>query len=390
MRIPQRFADGVHQRVIHDLHRQRDLSTACHLDALFQPITKTTARFIVGLLIVHVVTRKLDDANTDILRKLNGFTHDLQPLRTYSIIFAAQRKATMRAQAHGRHPHAGLSDSAHQRQALLTVPVEARQAGIGFIDRHFNEIEAQFFRQPQAIQPALPGGERFFVDAKRSLFRQHIRSLSPQLGDRTFKLTRGFNRRGGVANAATSNKDMDWNALKQRQVFQRQAAGHGHFKAHIRETFDRADIRFAPGHASGLCITATVINHLLDPRIAPLLRLLPGPVAGQFNLHIAVKLLRHFQRAFGGVDIRAADNRHPIRVGFKAHTRKNFPRVRNFGVSQHDLMRIERFQIAYRTYAFTHAQDGANFDNIDFFRDQAGRFVSVGQRLVIQRNLQHR
>ena len=182
---------------------------------------------------------------------------------------------------------------------------------------------------------------------------------------------------------------MNRNALEQRQIFQRQTTGDGDFKAHIRQTFDSADIRLAPRHTCGLGITAAVIHHLLNACFTPFLRLLPGPEAGQLNLHVAVKLFCHVQRAFGGVDIRTADHGDPVGVGFEAHAGEDFACVGDFGIRQHDFMRIERFQVANRTNAFAHAQNGAHFDDVHFFRNQAGGFVSVRQRLVIQRNLQH-
>ena len=52
-------------------------------------------------------------------------------------------------------------------------------------------------------------------------------------------------------------------------------------------------------------------------------------------------------------------------------------------------MRIERLQVTNRTNAFAHAQNGADFDDVHFFRNQTGGFVSVRQSLVIQRDLQH-
>src|SRR5699024_11890035 len=100
----------------------------------------------------------------------------------------------------------------HQRQTLLAAPVEARQALVSFIYRHLDKIEAQRFCQSQAFQPALPGGERFFIDAKRDLFGQHILSLAPQFGDGTLELTRRYNRRSGITDAATGGKNMKWHA----------------------------------------------------------------------------------------------------------------------------------------------------------------------------------
>ena len=142
VRVTQRLADGVHQRVIHDLHRQRHLRAACHLNALFQAVTETTTRFVIGFLIVNVVARQLDHANTDILGELDSFAHNLQPLRPHCVIFAAQRETTMSRKAHGRHAHAGFNNRVHQRQTLLAAPVEARQAIVRFIYRNLDKIEA--------------------------------------------------------------------------------------------------------------------------------------------------------------------------------------------------------------------------------------------------------
>ncbi len=182
---------------------------------------------------------------------------------------------------------------------------------------------------------------------------------------------------------------MDRNAFEQRQVFQRQPAGHGHFKAHIGQPLNRSNIRFTPRHACGLRVAAAVVNHLLNARIAPLLRLFPGPVTGQLDLHIAVKLFCHIQRAFRSVDIRTANHGHPICVGFEAHTRKDFAGIGNFGVRQHNFVRIERFQVANGAHAFAHAQNGAHFNDIDFFGNQAGGFIGAIHSLVVQRDLQH-
>lgn len=182
---------------------------------------------------------------------------------------------------------------------------------------------------------------------------------------------------------------MDRNAFEQRQVFQRQSAGHGHFKAHIGQPLNRGNIRLAPRHACRLRVTAAVINHLLNTRITPLLRLFPGPVTGQFDLHVAVELFRHIQRAFCGVDIRTANHGHPVRVGFETHTGEDFTGIGNFGVRQHNFVRIERFQVANGTHAFAHAQNGAHFDNVDFFGNQASGFIGAIHSLVVQRDLQH-
>ena len=183
---------------------------------------------------------------------------------------------------------------------------------------------------------------------------------------------------------------MNRNAFKQRQIFQRQTTGDGDFEAHIGKTFDRGDIRFAPRHACGLRVTAAVINHLPNACVAPLLRLFPGPVAGQFDLHVAIKLFCHVQRAFGGVDIRTTNYGHPVSVGFEAHARKDFARIGNFGVCQHNFVRVQRFQVTNRTYAFAYAKNGAYFDNVDFFGNQASGFVGAIHSLVVQRDLQHR
>ena len=142
VRIAQRLADGVHQWIIHDLHCQRHLRAACHLNALFQAVTETTTRFVIGFLIVNVIARQLDYANANVLGELDSFTHNLQPLRPYRVIFAAQRETTMSRKAHRRYTHAGFNNRIHQRQTLLAAPVEARKAIVRFIYRHLDKIEA--------------------------------------------------------------------------------------------------------------------------------------------------------------------------------------------------------------------------------------------------------
>lgn len=180
---------------------------------------------------------------------------------------------------------------------------------------------------------------------------------------------------------------MNRDTREQRQVFQRQTAGDSHFEAHIGQTFNRADIRLAPRHACRLCVAAAVIDHLLNTRLAPCLRLFPGPEAGQLNLHIAVKFFGDVQRPFGGIDIGTADHRDPVGVGFKAHPRQDLAGVGNFGVRQHDFMRIQRLQIAHRTHPFADAKNSADFNDIHLFGDQSGRFIGAGQRLVVQSDL---
>ena len=50
-------------------------------------------------------------------------------------------------------------------------------------------------------------------------------------------------------------------------------------------------------------------------------------------------------------------------------------------------MWIQRFQIAHRTHPFADAKDGADFNDIHLFGDQAGGLVGAGQRLVVQCDL---
>ena len=145
MGIAQRFTDRVHQRVVHDLHRQGYLGSAGHLDALFQAVAKAAARLIVRLLVIDVVACQLDHPNPHILRQLNSFTHNFQPLMPHRVVFTTQRKTAMGAKAHRRHPDAGFSHRLDQRQTLLRAPVQPRKAGVRFIERHLNEIKAQRF-----------------------------------------------------------------------------------------------------------------------------------------------------------------------------------------------------------------------------------------------------
>lgn len=135
--------------------------TAGHFDALFQAVAKAAARLIVRLLVIDVVACQLDHPDPHILRQLDGFTHNFQPLMTHRVVFTTQRKTAMGAKAHRWYPDAGVSHRLDQRQTLLGAPVQSRKAHVRFIERHFHKIKAQRLRQLQPLQPALPGGERF-------------------------------------------------------------------------------------------------------------------------------------------------------------------------------------------------------------------------------------
>ncbi len=75
---------------------------------------------------------------------------------------------------------------------------------------------------------------------------------------------------------------MDRDAFERRQVFQRQSAGHGHFKAHIGQPFNRGNIT-SPRHTCGLRVTAAVINPPAEyPHHAA--AALFGSITGQFDL----------------------------------------------------------------------------------------------------------
>ncbi len=159
--------------------------------------------------------------------KLNRFTHNLQPCaRTASSSLpsgkrrcALERAWTARARGfqQPRSPAPGAA-----RDSSRAAPVERRSR-----PRHFNEVKTQRFRQPQAAPTSTPRQGSAFADAERNLFRQHSRSLAP-VGQWAHELPCGFYRRFGIAKICARDKGMDRNAcFEQRQVFQRQPAGHG-------------------------------------------------------------------------------------------------------------------------------------------------------------------
>ncbi len=76
--------------------------------------------------------------------------------------------------------------------------------------------------------------------------------------------------------------------------------------------------------------------------------------------------------AFCGVGSIRNDDRYPVALASKLYTGEDFAPA-NFGVRQHDLCRIERFQVAKRrARAFAHAQNGCPFNDIDFFGNPGG------------------
>ncbi len=136
---------------------------------------------------------------------------------------------------------------------------------------------------------------------------------------------------------------MNRNAFKQRQIFQRQTTGDVTLKP-ISERRLIAVISASPQprlrparHGCGDKPPAQCL-------LAPLLRLFPGPVAGQFDLHVPLNSFATSSAPLA-VLISAQQLRSPSQRWLRSTCEKGFCPLGNFGVCQHNFVRVQRFQV---------------------------------------------
>ncbi len=135
---------------------------------------------------------------------------------------------------------------------------------------------------------------------------------------------------------------MNRNTFEQRQIFQRQATVTVTLKPIserrlIAVMSASPTLRLRPArHGCGDKPPA-------ESCVTPLLRLFPGPVAGQFDL---TSPLNSFATSSAplAVLISASKLRSPSQRWLRSTYEKEFSRIGNFGVCQHDFVRVERFQ----------------------------------------------
>ncbi len=137
---------------------------------------ETTTRFVIGFLIVNVVARQwitripTSWANWIALRIISSPAPALRHLRCPAGNDDEQK-------GHGRHAHAGFNNRVHQRQTLPRLQSRRdRRSSVSSTEISTNR--SLTFLPVAAVPASTPRRGRFFIDAKRDLFGQHIRSLA--------------------------------------------------------------------------------------------------------------------------------------------------------------------------------------------------------------------
>ncbi len=140
--------------------------------------------FRYGFLIVNVIARQLDHANTDIRANWIALRIISSPCaRTASSHCPAgnddEQKGTWTARARR------FNNRVHQRQTLLAAPVEARRRSSVSSTDISTKSKPNVFAVA-GVPASTPRRGALFHRCQADLFGQHIRSLAPQFGDGTF------------------------------------------------------------------------------------------------------------------------------------------------------------------------------------------------------------
>ncbi len=138
-----------------------------------------TTRFVIGFLIVNVIARQLD-------QRMPTSWANWMALRIISSPCAAPRHLRCPTgnddgqKGTWRHTHAGFNNRIHQRQTLLAAQSRRdRRSSVSSTD--ISTKSSPTFLPVAGVPASTPRRGALFIDAKRDLFGQHIRSLAPQL-----------------------------------------------------------------------------------------------------------------------------------------------------------------------------------------------------------------
>ncbi len=138
----------------------------------------TTTRFVIGFLIVNVIARQL-------VTRIPTSWANWIALRIISSPAPAPRHLHCPAgnddeqKGTGRHAHAGFNNRIDQRQTLLGLQSRRdRRSSVSSTD--ISTKRSLTFLPVAGVPASTPRRGAFFIDAKRDLFGQHIRSLAPR------------------------------------------------------------------------------------------------------------------------------------------------------------------------------------------------------------------
>ena len=157
------LGDGVHERRVHDLHGVHDLIAFAQPGHILHAFEKGRGAAVGRRFVIDVVPGQLDDTDAQIVGELHGLFGQFAGLAAHRSVGAAEREASVRAQAHRPDRHVEPVGQLPQRLALRPAPPQARHAPVGLVDRNLHVVESQLARCRQPAFPRPFGRKRLFV-----------------------------------------------------------------------------------------------------------------------------------------------------------------------------------------------------------------------------------
>ncbi|BAK13595.1 hypothetical protein PAJ_3516 [Pantoea ananatis AJ13355] len=197
-----------------------------------------------------------------------------------------------------------------------------------------------------------------------------------------------LNAAGGIAEGAPGDKRFHVNVFKLRKILRRNAARDGERKTQIRQGFHGIQVMLIPLLPAGLGIPPPMVNGLFQPQLPPAAGIVQRPVTKQFDLNIALVLLRHVQRAGKRRQRCGTDDRHPACARREGHVCQRAAGIRHFIVGHQGLLRMLLAQTAHGFDSAAQAQQRTGFDDIDMLMQLLCGIQRRIQRGMIQRQLE--
>ena len=147
-------ADAIHEGGVHDFHRKHDAVAGGERGRPLHSFAEAFDGAVVLRFVIDVVARELDGADAAVHREPDGFFHDAAGFVADGRVVAAEGVAAVAGEAHRGHGDAGVKAGADEVEAFGLAPVEAGEAGVGFVDGDFNEVVAAGFGERQPLCPA--------------------------------------------------------------------------------------------------------------------------------------------------------------------------------------------------------------------------------------------
>ena len=144
---------GVHKLIFHRLKSQKHTGPFRHIDRLLQICQKSLFRFQAGFFVVYVITCELYDPDSQVIRKLYRFLHNLHTPAADLRVTASEGVFPVPAQAHGADRYSSLCHQTDQLQPLLAGHFQSAQLLIGLVYTDLHKIISGTFCSQQLFFP---------------------------------------------------------------------------------------------------------------------------------------------------------------------------------------------------------------------------------------------